>query len=67
MEKKQGSEETLDILRDHLGAIDLICRLLFLAAATEGFILSGHSIGHLANFLYQFRVRHLEILTRKGV
>lgn len=67
MEKRKESDQVLDIAREHLGSIDLICRLLFLAAATEGFLLDRRSIGHLAGFLYHFRNRHAEILSKEGI
>ena len=67
MEKKKINAEILDIAREHLGAIDLLCRLLFLAAATDGLLFDRHAIGHLAGFLYHFRNRHSEILAREGV
>jgi hypothetical protein len=65
--KKKDDSEIVDLARDHLGAIDLICRLLFLAAATPEFHLNRHAIGHLAGILYHFRNRHAEILAREGV
>ena len=67
MEKKKDTKEVLDVAREHLGAIDLLSRLLLLAASTPGFILDRHSIGHLAGFLLNFRNRHAEILSREGV
>jgi len=67
MEKKKDNQEILDIAREHLGSIDLLCRLLFLAAATPGFQMDRHAIGHLDGFLLYFRNRHAEILAREGV
>lgn len=67
MEKKKNNDEVLDIAREHLGAIDLLCRLLFLAAATDGLTMDRHAIGHLAGFLLHFRNRHCEILSAQGV
>lgn len=67
MEKRKSHGQVLDIAKEHLGSMDLLCRLLFLAAATEGFLMDRHAIGHLAGFLFHFRNRHMEILAREGV
>jgi hypothetical protein len=67
MTKQKNDSEIIEIAREHLGAVDLLCRLLFLGAATPEFRLDRHAIGHLAGFLYGFRNRHAEILARQGV
>jgi hypothetical protein len=67
MEKRKANSDVIEAARGHLGTIDLLCRLLFLAAATPGFQLDRCAIGHLAGMLHNFRNRHAEILAREGI
>jgi hypothetical protein len=67
MTNQKANSDVIEVAREHLGTIDLLCRLLFLAAATPEFRLDRRAIGHLAGMLHNFRNRHAEILAREGI